>query len=121
VSAHSSWEILQRNADSLYRVASANGLPSFATLFNQPLDQQRRQGPPSDFLAYFEVLLEAQKFCNRVSKTIFACTDGTGDGIPEATVRLLEDEFDAVEQTLCRNQTGMRRFHPLPHTTFVLG
>ena len=95
------------------RVHAYSGLPCFATLFNQPLDQQRRQGPPADFLAYFEILLEAQKFSARVSRTMFACTEA-GEYISEQTVRMLEDEYDIVEQTLRRSQTGTSLFSITP-------
>jgi len=89
------------------RVSSYTGYPSLGAMFNQPLEKQGVRGCLSaDILSYFGVLLEAQKFCNRVSKTMFACLEGA-EGVSEATVRLLEEEFDQVERTLGGSGTGM--------------
>lgn len=87
-------------------VATYNGIPSLATLFNQKVEKQNhRESPATDFLSYFGVLLEAQKFSNRVTKTVLACLEGS-DGVPEATVRLLEDEYELIERTLCHSGSG---------------
>jgi len=104
--------VLSETDEIKNRAFAAAGLPCSATIFNQPLDFQRRQGPPPDFLAYFEVLLEAQKFSNRVSRVMFAATE-VSDSVSEQAVRMLEEEFDLVEQTLSRSQTGMTLLTPL--------
>jgi hypothetical protein len=50
---------------------------------------------------------------------MFAATEVSGF-VTEQTVRMLEEEFDLVEQTLCRSQTGMiLPPPPSPHNLYI--
>ncbi|KAI1501226.1 hypothetical protein F5X99DRAFT_383186 [Biscogniauxia marginata] len=82
------------------RVSSYLGLPPLGGLFNQTaqniIDGRTSFQVPSSF----RVLLECQKFCNRVSKTMMACLEESR-GVTAHVVRLLEDEWCTVASLIC--------------------
>ncbi|KAI5928401.1 hypothetical protein F4810DRAFT_643437 [Camillea tinctor] len=82
------------------RVSSYLGLPPLGGLFNQTVQniidgRTSFQVPPG-----FRVLLECQKFCNHVSKTMMACLEESR-GVSAHVVRLLEDEWSTVAGLIC--------------------
>ncbi|KAI1640199.1 hypothetical protein F4809DRAFT_520615 [Biscogniauxia mediterranea] len=82
------------------RVSSYLGLPPLGGLFNQAVQniidgRTLFQVPPG-----FRVLLECQKFCNHVSKTMMACLEESR-GVSAHVIRLLEDEWSTVAGLIC--------------------
>lgn len=88
------------------RVSSAVGIPPLGGLFNQTIQniidgRTSYQVPPT-----FRVLLECQKFCNRLTKTMAACLEESR-GVSAHIVQLLEDEWNAVRGLICSERAGV--------------
>lgn len=88
------------------RMAEYRGLPPIGSLFNQTVQNVIDGNTPFHVPGSFRVLLECQKFANRVSKTMAACLDETR-GVSAHVVRLMEDEFDHIRGLICSERAGM--------------
>lgn len=82
------------------RMAEYRGLPPVGSIFNQTVQNVIDGNTPFNVSGSFRVLLECQKFANRVSKTMAACLDETR-GVSSHLVRHLEDEFDHIRGLIC--------------------
>ncbi|KAI0597689.1 hypothetical protein F4775DRAFT_225647 [Biscogniauxia sp. FL1348] len=82
------------------RVSSYLGLPPLGGLFNQTVQNIIDGRTPFQVPPGFRVLLECQKFCNHVSKTMMACLEESR-GVSAHVVRLLEDEWSIVAGLVC--------------------
>ncbi|KAI0128448.1 hypothetical protein BJ170DRAFT_569745, partial [Xylariales sp. AK1849] len=95
------------------RVSSYMGLPPVGSLFNQTVQNVIDGKTPFQVPSSFRVLLECQKFANRVSRTMAACLDETR-GVSSHVVSHLEDEFDAIRGLICSERAdGLDRFNAL--------
>ncbi|OTA66607.1 hypothetical protein K449DRAFT_235257 [Hypoxylon sp. EC38] len=82
------------------RISSSLGLPPLGGLFNQTIQNIIDGRTPFQVPPTFRVLLECQKFCNHVSKTMAACLEESR-GVSAQIVQLLEDEWNAVRGLIC--------------------
>ncbi|KAI0840553.1 hypothetical protein F5Y06DRAFT_243026 [Hypoxylon sp. FL0890] len=82
------------------RVSSSLGIPPLGGLFNQTVQNIIDGRTPFQVPSTFRVLLECQKFCNHVSKTMAACLEESR-GVSAQIVQLLEDEWNAVRGLIC--------------------
>ncbi|PNH44795.1 hypothetical protein VD0004_g2932 [Verticillium dahliae] len=82
-------------------IASINGYPTPAGYFNEAASRVSGGQPLPETMGYFGLLYEAQKFCNRLSRTVLAVVEDA-EGVPDAVLRLLEDDFARVRATLAR-------------------
>lgn len=82
------------------RMAEYRGLPPVGSIFNQTVQNVIDGNTPFHVPGSFRVLLECQKYANRVSKTMAACLDETR-GVSSHLVRHLEDEFDHIRGLIC--------------------
>ncbi|KAK6081981.1 hypothetical protein SCUP515_02760 [Seiridium cupressi] len=82
------------------RMAEYRGLPPVGSVFNQSVQNVIDGNTPFHVPGSFRVLLECQKFANRVSSTMTACLDETR-GVSSHVVRHLEDEFDHIRGLIC--------------------
>ncbi|CAJ2506188.1 Uu.00g003180.m01.CDS01 [Anthostomella pinea] len=95
------------------RVSSYLGLPPLGSLFNQAVQNVIDGRVPFHVPPGFRVLLECQKFCNRVSKTMVAYLEESR-GVSAHVVQLLEDEWDAVKGLVCSERADdLDRFNAL--------
>ncbi|KAM0509645.1 hypothetical protein ACHAP9_000143 [Verticillium nonalfalfae] len=86
------------------RIASINGYPPPAGFFNEAASRVSGGQPLPETMGYFGLLYEAQKFCNRLSRTVLAVVEDA-EGVPDAVLRLLEDDFARVRAALARHET----------------
>ncbi|KAI1378344.1 hypothetical protein F4677DRAFT_412923 [Hypoxylon crocopeplum] len=82
------------------RISTALGIPPLGGLFNQTIQNIIDGRTPFQVPSTFRVLLECQKFCNRVSKTMLACLEESR-GVAPNIVQLLEDEWNSVKGLIC--------------------
>ncbi|KAI0382904.1 hypothetical protein F5Y04DRAFT_251348 [Hypomontagnella monticulosa] len=82
------------------RISSSLGIPPLGGLFNQTIQNVIDGRTPFQVPSTFRVLLECQKFCNHVTKTMAACLEESR-GVSPQIVRLLEDEWTAVRGLIC--------------------
>ncbi|KAI1768724.1 hypothetical protein GGR53DRAFT_349775 [Hypoxylon sp. FL1150] len=82
------------------RVSSSMGIPPLGGLFNQTVQNIIDGRTPFQVPSTFRVLLECQKFCNHLSKTMVACLEES-QGVSPHIVQLLEDEWTAVRGLIC--------------------
>ncbi|KAH8203353.1 hypothetical protein TruAng_002448 [Truncatella angustata] len=87
------------------RMAEYRGLPPLGSSFNQTVQNVIDGNTPFHVPGSFRVLLECQKFANRVSKTMAACLDETR-GVSSHVVRHLEEEFDHIRGLICSERAG---------------
>lgn len=95
-------------------MAEYRGLPPVGSIFNQTVQNVIDGNTPFNVSGSFRVLLECQKFANRVSKTMAACLDETR-GVSSHLVRHLEDEFDHIRGLICSERAGMIFFERQPN------
>jgi transcriptional regulatory protein LEU3 len=81
------------------------GLPPIGGLFNQTVQNVIDGRTPFHVPSSFRVLLECQKFANRLHKTMSACLDEV-TGVSPHIVRQLEEEFDAIRGLICAERAG---------------
>ncbi|KAI0115296.1 hypothetical protein F4814DRAFT_418912 [Daldinia grandis] len=95
------------------RVSSFLGLPPLGCLFNQTIQNVIDGRIPFQVPSNFRILLECQKFCNHVSKTMAASLEDAR-GVSAKLVQLLEDEWNAVRGLICSERAGdLDRFNAL--------
>ncbi|KAI1085786.1 hypothetical protein F5B20DRAFT_18105 [Whalleya microplaca] len=95
------------------RVSSYLGIPPLGGLFNQTIQNIIDGRTPFQVPSTFRVLLECQKFCNHLNKTMAACLEESR-GVSAHTVRLLEDEWTAVSGVICSERADdLDRFNVL--------
>ncbi|KAI0180370.1 hypothetical protein GGR52DRAFT_588010 [Hypoxylon sp. FL1284] len=95
------------------RVASCMGIPPLGGLFNQTVQNVIDGRVPFRVPPAFRVLLECQKFCNRLTRTMVACLDESR-GVSPHVVQLLEDEWAAVRGLICSERADeIDRFNAL--------
>ncbi|OTB06888.1 hypothetical protein M426DRAFT_318603 [Hypoxylon sp. CI-4A] len=82
------------------RISSFLGIPPVGNLFNQTIQNIIDGRTPFQVPSTFRVLLECQKFCNHLSKTMAACLEESR-GVSAQIVQLLEDEWNAVRGLIC--------------------
>lgn len=87
------------------RVSSSMGIPPLGGLFNQTVQNIIDGRTPFQVPSTFRVLLECQKFCNHLSKTMVACLEESR-GVSPHIVQLLEDEWSAVRGLICSERAG---------------
>jgi transcriptional regulatory protein LEU3 len=98
-------------------MAEYRGLPPVGSIFNQTVQNVIDGNTPFHVPGSFRVLLECQKYANRVSKTMAACLDETR-GVSSHLVRHLEDEFDHIRGLICSERAG--KIFPGPFTQLRL-
>ncbi|KAI2630879.1 hypothetical protein GGR54DRAFT_174847 [Hypoxylon sp. NC1633] len=95
------------------RITTAIGLPSLGGLFNQAIQNIIDGRTPFQVPSTFRVLLECQKFSNRVSKTMGAHLEESR-GVSPQIVQLLEDEWTVVKGLICSERAdNLDRFNAL--------
>ncbi|KAI8959757.1 hypothetical protein F5Y11DRAFT_289247 [Daldinia sp. FL1419] len=95
------------------RVSSFLGLPPLGCLFNQTIQNVIDGRTPFQVPSSFRILLECQKFCHHVSKTMAASLEDAR-GVSAKLVQLLEDEWNAVRGLICSERAGdLDRFNAL--------
>ncbi|OTB20489.1 hypothetical protein K445DRAFT_312947 [Daldinia sp. EC12] len=95
------------------RVSSFLGLPPLGCMFNQTIQNVIDGRTPFQVPSNFRILLECQKFCNHVSKTMAASLEDAR-GVSAKLVQLLEDEWNAVRGLICSERAGdLDRFNAL--------
>ncbi|KAI0453288.1 hypothetical protein F5B21DRAFT_292692 [Xylaria acuta] len=82
------------------RVSSYMGLPPVTSLFNQTVQNTIDGRTPFHVPSSFRVLLECQKFSNRVNKIILANLEDSS-GVSTNIVQALEDEWNIVQGMIC--------------------
>ncbi|KAI0439290.1 hypothetical protein F4803DRAFT_531810 [Xylaria telfairii] len=82
------------------RVSSYMGLPPVTSLFNQTIQNTIDGRMPFHVTSGFRVLLECQKFTNRVHKIILANLEESS-GVSMSIVQVLEDEWNIVQGMIC--------------------
>ncbi|KAI0858913.1 hypothetical protein F4860DRAFT_484528 [Xylaria cubensis] len=82
------------------RVCSYMGLPPVTSLFNQTVQNIIDGRMPFHVPSSFRILLECQKFSNRVNKIILASLEESS-GVPASVVQVLEDEWNIVQGMIC--------------------
>jgi transcriptional regulatory protein LEU3 len=87
------------------RVSAYMGLPPVGGLFNHTVQNVIDGNTPFQVPSSFRVLLECQKYANRVSKTMAACLEETR-GVSSHVVRQLDDEFDNIRGLICSERAG---------------
>ncbi|KAI1105940.1 hypothetical protein F4804DRAFT_90894 [Jackrogersella minutella] len=95
------------------RVSSSLGLPTLGGLFNQTIQNIIDGRTPFQVPSTFRVLLECQKFCNHLSRTMSACLEESR-GVSAQIVLLLENEWNAVRGIICSERADeLDRFNAL--------
>ncbi|KAI1854941.1 hypothetical protein JX266_001059 [Neoarthrinium moseri] len=95
------------------RVSTYMGLPPTGGLFNQTVQNVIDGKTPFQVPSSFRVLLECQKFANRVSRTMASCLEETR-GVSSHVVRHLEEEFDTIRGLICSERADdLDRFNAL--------
>ncbi|KAL7626207.1 hypothetical protein AAE478_002977 [Parahypoxylon ruwenzoriense] len=95
------------------RVSSSLGIPPLGGLFNQTVQNIIDGRTPFQVPSTFRVLLECQKFCNHLSKTMVACLEESR-GVSAHIVQTLEDEWNAVRGLICSERADdLDRFNAL--------
>ncbi|KAI0847787.1 hypothetical protein F5Y00DRAFT_240414 [Daldinia vernicosa] len=95
------------------RVSEFLGLPPLGCLFNQTIQNVIDGRIPFQVPSNFRILLECQKFCNHVSKTMSVSLEDAR-GVSAKLVQLLEDEWNAVRGLICSERAGdLDRFNAL--------
>lgn len=87
------------------RCSTWTGLPPLGGSFNQTVQNVIDGKTPFHVPSGFRVLLECQKFANRLSKTMAACLEEP-KGVSAHVVRQLEDEFDHIRGLICAERAG---------------
>lgn len=87
------------------RVSSYMGIPPLGGLFNQTVQNIIDGRTSFQVPSTFRVLLECQKFCNHLSKTMGACLEESR-GVSPHVVQLLEDEWTAIKGLICSERAG---------------
>ncbi|KAI0024839.1 hypothetical protein F4780DRAFT_723227 [Xylariomycetidae sp. FL0641] len=95
------------------RVSSYLGLPPAGVMFNQAVQNVIDGRTSFHVPPAFRVLLECQKFCNHVSKTMSTYMEDSR-GVSAHAVQLLEDEWNAVQGIICSERADdLDRFNAL--------
>ncbi|KAI5868091.1 hypothetical protein GGS23DRAFT_602015 [Durotheca rogersii] len=95
------------------RVASTLGIPPLGALFNRPVQDLVDGRAPFPVPPSFRVLLECQRFCHRLGKTMAACLEESR-GVSPHVVQLLEDEWDAIRALVCSERADdLAQFYAL--------
>ncbi|KAI8634603.1 hypothetical protein F5Y19DRAFT_118501 [Xylariaceae sp. FL1651] len=95
------------------RVSSYLGVPPLSTLFNQTIQNTIDGRMPFHVPSNFRVLLECQKFCNRVNKIVVANLEES-KGVSTHIVQVLEDEWNTVQGIICSERADdLDRFNAL--------
>ncbi|ORY69850.1 uncharacterized protein BCR38DRAFT_333745, partial [Pseudomassariella vexata] len=95
------------------RVSTSMGLPPVGCLFNQAVQNVIDGNTSFQVPSNFRVMLECQKFSNRLSKTMTVCMDETR-GVSLHIVEQLEEEFDAIRRLICSERSDcLDRFNAL--------
>lgn len=87
------------------RVSSSMGIPPIGGLFNQTVQNIIDGRTPFQVPSTFRVLLECQKFCNHLCKTMVAFLEESR-GVSPHIVQLLEDEWTAIRGLICSERAG---------------